>query len=402
MQQLFPDIDILSGIGQPDFHLVFQARPFAPFSEEVTSFLQSVSARLLRMPQCRSFPDVISFAFWCRKGSLERLREHYAGNLRRLGRGIVYHISPSNVPVNFAYSLAASLLAGNANIVRVPSKPFEQVNLICGALRATLEEPVFAPLRDHVVLLRYERSEEINRYFSRNCDVRVIWGGDRTIAEIRKASLPARSFDLAFADRYSLCVINAHEYLCKAEPAALATHFYNDTYLTDQNACTSPHLVVWLGSAKDVVAAKHLFWDALHAVVASKYEMSAIWSVDKYTKFLEMAMGLGARLTPMSDQLILRAQLDALAPNIDEYRGATGFFAEYDAGDLSELAAIVSRKYQTLAYYGVPVEALEAWVTTHRLCGIDRIVPIGKTMDFSLTWDGYDLIETLSRRYAIE
>ena len=29
--------------------------------------------------------------------------------------------------------------------------------------------------------------------------------------------------------------------------------------------------------------------------------------------------------------------------------------------------------------------------------GVDRFVPLGKSMDFTLVWDGYDLITTLSR-----
>ena len=33
--------------------------------------------------------------------------------------------------------------------------------------------------------------------------------------------------------------------------------------------------------------------------------------------------------------------------------------------------------------------------------GVDRIVPMGKTMDFSLIWDGYDLLEHMSRRIAV-
>ena len=33
--------------------------------------------------------------------------------------------------------------------------------------------------------------------------------------------------------------------------------------------------------------------------------------------------------------------------------------------------------------------------------GIDRIVPIGRTMEFSSVWDGYELINTLSRRIEI-
>ena len=34
--------------------------------------------------------------------------------------------------------------------------------------------------------------------------------------------------------------------------------------------------------------------------------------------------------------------------------------------------------------------------------GIDRIVPIGKTSDFSLNWDGIDLINSLSRVIEIK
>ena len=35
------------------------------------------------------------------------------------------------------------------------------------------------------------------------------------------------------------------------------------------------------------------------------------------------------------------------------------------------------------------------------LRGIDRIAPVGHTMDFALTWDGNDLIRTLSRRITV-
>lgn len=33
--------------------------------------------------------------------------------------------------------------------------------------------------------------------------------------------------------------------------------------------------------------------------------------------------------------------------------------------------------------------------------GIDRIVPVGQTMDFSFIWDGYDLYERLTRTVRI-
>jgi len=41
------------------------------------------------------------------------------------------------------------------------------------------------------------------------------------------------------------------------------------------------------------------------------------------------------------------------------------------------------------------------FITQAKPNGIDRIVPIGKTTDFSLTWDGFNMIETLSRKIDI-
>jgi hypothetical protein len=31
---------------------------------------------------------------------------------------------------------------------------------------------------------------------------------------------------------------------------------------------------------------------------------------------------------------------------------------------------------------------------------VDRVVPLGRTMDFSLQWDGYDLVHCLTRLRA--
>ena len=64
---------------------------------------------------------MVAFGFFCRRANLEALAREYEGAVSdRLGRGISFHIAPSNVPVNFAYSLAAGLLAGNACVVKAP------------------------------------------------------------------------------------------------------------------------------------------------------------------------------------------------------------------------------------------------------------------------------------------
>ena len=44
---------------------------------------------------------------------------------------------------------------------------------------------------------------------------------------------------------------------------------------------------------------------------------------------------------------------------------------------------------------------LKNLIKTIRPSGIDRVVPVGRTMDFSLYWDGNDLIKSFSRTIEI-
>ena len=48
----------------------------------------------------------------------------------------------------------------------------------------------------------------------------------------------------------------------------LAEKFYNDTYLVDQNACSSPHLIIWFG--KSMKKARTKFWNCLYETVKKK------------------------------------------------------------------------------------------------------------------------------------
>ena len=99
----------------------------------------------------------------------------------------------------------------------------------------------------------------------------------------------------------------------------------------------------------------------------------------------------------MLDNYVVRTELHDLPTNIDDFRCTGGFFSEYTIDILDDIAPIITRKYQTLAYYGFEKSELDAFVKNNRLSGLDRIVPIGRTTDFSLTWDGYNLIEAMSR-----
>ena len=403
MQPNSNNITTLYPAGDVAWDTLRSVAPHEPFSAEAVAFLGALSARLMRDPMTRTLPDVATFAFFCRKASLERLRQRFVSPAElRLGRGVVFHVAPSNVPVNFAYSLVAGILAGNVNVVRVPSKPFPQVDAIVRALTDVMAEPQYADtFGNRMVLVRYDRTSTATEWLSALCDVRVIWGGDQTIATIRQNPIPARAFDVTFADRYSFCAIDAAAYLSQADAPAVAEAFYNDTYLFDQNACSAPHLVVWRGDEQTVCQAKERFWSALHDYTERKYQLAEVLAVDKLTAFYSQAIGMDIRREPTPDNLIWRVETDTLPDNIDQYRCKAGYFTECRISSLDEVTHIVNRKYQTLAYYGFEASELASFVRTARPQGIDRVVPIGKTTDFDLVWDGYDLIKTLSRNVTI-
>jgi len=376
-----------------------QAQGEEPFSANAIAFLNSLSLILNNNPGIKKLPELVTLAFFCRKAHLIQLKKkYYPENTLRYGRGLVFHITPSNMPLNFAYSLICGILSGNANIVRLPSKEFEQVDIVCNAICELSKDKKYQSFSKRLILVRYDRQSYATTYFSSICDVRIIWGGDATMEEIRKCKLSQHAFDVTFADRYSLCVINANVYVNEKLPKQIALGFYNDTYLFDQNACTSPHLIVWLGDNENVEKAKKIFWDNLYDLVKERYTLNSSVAFSKLTTFYNQAVQLeGIKKTKMPDNLIWRVELKNLEQNIDKYRGNCGYFSEYKATSLNELSKIINRKYQTLSYYGIENKVLIEFITKTKPSGIDRIVPIGKTSDFSLSWDGYNLIERLSR-----
>ena len=370
-------------------------RPLEPFCRQTEVFLNILSRRLLLDKEAKAYSDVITFAFWIRKASVASLKRRFMfaeDNVYRIGRGVVFHIAPSNVPVNYAYSLVAGLICGNANIVRISSKIYSQVTIINRAIKETLKE--CEQIAPYIILVRYEHDKQLNDIFSSMADVRVVWGGDTTISEIRKSVLNSRATEITFADRYSLAVINADTYL-EMDHMQVARDFYNDTYLTDQNACTSPRVVAWLGTK--VGEAKKYFWDALYQLVKAQYEIQSIQAVNKLTSGCLLAITAeDVKKIAMPDNLLVRMQVRKVNSALMDLKDNSGYFIETDCNAITDLFDLCDDIHcQTISYIG-DKEIFKPLLEKHPR-GIDRIVPVGKTMDFDLFWDGYNLYERITR-----
>lgn len=103
----------------------------------------------------------------------------------------------------------------------------------------------------------------------------------------------------------------------------------------------------------------------------------------------------------MPDNMVVRAELSELPKNIEDFRCTCGYFSEKTIQSLDEITPIVTIKYQTLGYYGFERKELVEFVRRNRFLGLDRVVPMGETTAFALTWDGYNLIDTFTRRPSV-
>lgn len=382
-----------------------QAKPLPPFAPKVIAFLADWSRKLLVHPEIRAYPDVAGFAYWCRPANLARIKRQIAPQERRLGRGTAFHIAPANVPVNFAFSYVFGLLAGNANIVRVPESLPAQAGVLCSVAKEVLAWSEHATISSMTQMVRYSRNDTITQYFSARADVRLIWGGDATIRHLRSMPAAPRCVDISFADRYSLCLLGAETILTsdESELELLAAGFYNDVFLLDQNACSSPHLILWQGSEDAVLAAQDRFWKAVDDVLRMKPMPDGIHVVDKYTHLCRVAMQInGVIAHPLGNHSVYRVRVTEIPENIADFRGRHGFFFESIDNDLSQLRRIVNEQYQTLTYFGVDADMLVDEIIEAGLLGIDRVVPVGKALDIGVIWDGYDLVRTMSRIIAIQ
>lgn len=390
MQQGFEQVTYL--IGTEDILCGMGKAPALPlFSGQAKDFLAALSKRLLANPQAKPFPDLMDYAFWVRAASLKRMESRYPQKDRKIGRGVSFHIAPSNVPMAFALSFTAALLAGNGCIVRLSEKSFPQAEILLASIDRVLKD--FCDLKPYLCFIRYPHDEAITASLSAVCDVRLIWGGDQTISAIRKAPLPPRAVELAFADRYSLAVIDADRYL-EMDKEKVAEKFYLDTYYIDQNACSSPRLVCWLG--ENVEQAKKIFWESLGKLVRRDYEFAPIQAIDKLTAFCKAAACGGVKLHK-EDNLVFRVELERLEPGIMEYKEGGGFFFEYTAQRLEELLPMLEKPCQTLCCVGVEPEKVRRMALENGVRGGDRVVPIGETNKLTLLWDGFDLCESMSR-----
>lgn len=380
----------------------------APFDPKVKTMVTAFSRRLAQDRQARAFPEIVALAHWLRPHAIASLETAFHTGLPQgtvaLGRGLALHFAPGNVDTIFLYSAMLSVLAGNVTVVRVSSRESAQIALLIRILGTVLAESVFHEVAERIRIVRYARDATITAALSALCDLRVIWGGDSSVNEIRAIALPPRARDLPFPDRWSLCVLDAAAIqAAQRDLHAIARAFVNDAYWFGQMACSSPRVVLWHGDTVTAQQAAQRFWSEVHAQAQGfSTSIQAVQYMDKLTAQYSAAIdGTVQHFHPTGGNLVSVADLtDLKKPQTDLLHIGGGLFWQAHLPDLKALTTLLDRRSQTISSFGMSAQAWSEWVLSEA-AWIDRIVPLGQALQFDTIWDGQDLLRDFTRLVTI-
>jgi len=380
------------------------------FDERTIHFFDTLAKKILAHPGINRLPEMVALAFWIRKANLNSIKEENnylfkQTHVQLSPLGKIFHVCPANVDTMFVYSLAVSVLMGNKNVLRISERmDAPQIQIVFQLLNELLVQPEFELFQSYINLISYGHNDSISSYLSQKSNARIIWGGDATINTFRDFKPAPRTRDIIFADRVSAAVIDCNYFngINESDKDFFAKKFFNDAYTFDQKGCSSPQTVYFIG---DKIAFDNCLYQLagrLSEISKGKYEtdISSLASL-KLNQMVDDTLA-DIITEKVGDNYSTFALLDK--DNIDKnlHSCGGGYFYAKQLLNIGELKEMISVKMQTITYCGLNENQLEALKEMAQGEGIDRIVPIGEALNFHYIWDGYNLLESLSRKVFIK
>src|SRR3989344_2947281 len=235
--------------------------------EKITGILNEFSMHILKSEALRNLEGAAYLSNWLRKSNFEAMLkdnlrdpailDKYVemGNkmIKAQPRGIAVHWIAGNIQMLALHSLFQSMAAKNANIVRVP---LVSVKTVLAFLKE-FGNVSYDEVRGHdlleAVTIIYVPSKDIisNEAISRMADIRIIWGGENAVREIRKLDVMSHCMDMIFGPKYSFGIIDK-----KAVESAnfdrILRNFILDIIFSEQTSCTSPHVLFFEASGAEM------------------------------------------------------------------------------------------------------------------------------------------------------
>ncbi|MFA3790620.1 acyl-CoA reductase [Aliiglaciecola sp. SL4] len=371
-----------------------QACDFTCFDPKVLSFIETLSNTLLKDNEAKTYPELVALGFWLRQSNLKKIQGLAPeGIVKPLGW--VLHFTPANVDTMFIYSWVCALLMGNNNVIRVATKSTELRECLLNILNQLFAQPEFVQLGERNLFVHYHKQSDYSAKLSLKADARVIWGGDESVNGIRQLPSQPRCRDISFADRYSACVINGAQ-LTNENLPKLAQLLWQDTHPHGQLACSSPRLIYWLG---DTALQRKLFQQVNHLAAQNGQMINAL---NDHLVTSQLLKTTGKAAEPIIQEAVAVIPVTCFDDTWLDWHLGGGYFLLLPINSLEDITSASSAKLQTLSYWGLEQQALVKFAQQPSIQGIDRVVPIGRALDFSPVWDGYQLLTMLSRGVEVK
>jgi len=143
----------------------------SPFCDQRVEALNDIANKLMRSPIAAGAPQVLALGFWLRKSAIKQIHRDLLPQLPNcysVPRGLAFHLPPANVDTLFAYSWALSFLAGNKNVVRLPSA----MNPVAEHLVTTIIEVLREhELADSQLFVFFEKTSSLVKDISASSDL---------------------------------------------------------------------------------------------------------------------------------------------------------------------------------------------------------------------------------------
>ena len=376
-----------------------------PYDVLLIQFCNVFSKKLIKHKDLS--PEIYAFGFWLRRGNIELILNELTSSIKA-PLGNVFHVAPRNVDTMFLYSLFISFLNGNNNVIRISKDTSENtlIQIIISILDSLLASPEFVELKSSIHIVSYDRDDDVNEYFSINSDARIIWGGDNTIDYFKSLSTKTRVKDFYFADRISVGIydVNSILELNEKENLVFIKNFLNDVISFDQLGCSSPSTIYFLGDDEDdlsKVIARML--DTIEGLdVYEDYDYASLASF-KLNQIVDDKLAGVISDHAFKTTLIHFARMKLNNGVVSLHKTCGAGYLYYDLTNMDDLVFLFkNKKIQTISYFGISAIVKSNIVNlTRSNTGVDRIVPCGKSLDFSHKWDGYNLLENLSREIVL-
>lgn len=376
-----------------------------PFSEEVIDFINNFSKSILLDQGSRKFPELVVLADFFSKRNIKRISNKVSNkddSYALLPMGKTFHIAPSNVDTIFLYSSLIALICGNICLIRLSSHRTEQIDFAIDKLNLILSQ--HSNFLKRLFVFNYDHNEEITRRISSHIDLRVVWGGDNAVKQIRSIPLNPMARELTFPNRFSFTIIKSKEVISNQfDLNGILDSFLKDTIYFEQQACSSPRSLIWLGSKSDNKKAQDIFWKHYLLRLPTKdYQNTSGMMMDRFVALNYLsAINMSYKVNSAVEYPTRLKVNDLNSQILREIHPGNGLFYEIDVENIDQIAKQVKNTDQTVTYFGLDKSEISDLLFSLPNRGLDRILPIGQALDFSFIWDGYDLFEAFTRKVIL-